>query len=327
MATIGSLLPNGQQQFVDANGAPLSGGSVYFYVPGSTTPKFTYQNPALTVPNTNPVVLNAAGRAIIWGSGDYREVVVDQYGNTVWDQVTYGFVPPTTSVPTSYTGLDTGPINAMVVALTPTPASMAALVGVPIFVKVAITNTAVTPTLDVGGGPFNVTTVGAGGVAGVNPGSMAAGKWVTLVWDGTQFQFLDRVGTASLAMIQAGTDFISPITSLGLAAGFSASLPFAGGANTANYQKFPNGLIIQWGNFTPGTGFRDLLTLPTSFPNRAHCSIGTSVTGASNVPIVVTMNPNTAAPVTQEQVSLSGWTGAAFALGPGTNMSFICIGI
>lgn len=85
-----TLLPNGQQQFTDSNGQPLAGGSVYFYVPGTTTAKFTYQNPALTTPNTNPVVLNSAGRAVVWGSGLYREVVYDSAGNLIWDQLTTG---------------------------------------------------------------------------------------------------------------------------------------------------------------------------------------------------------------------------------------------
>lgn len=88
------LLPNGQQQFTDVNGAPLAGGSVFFYVPNTTTPKFTYQDPGLTVPNTNPVILNAAGRAIVWGTGTYREIVYDQFGTLIWDQLTSGFTNP-----------------------------------------------------------------------------------------------------------------------------------------------------------------------------------------------------------------------------------------
>lgn len=85
-----ALLPNAQQQFCDANGAPLAGGLVYFYVVGTTTPKTTYKDSALTVPNTNPVILDAAGRATIWGSGLFRQVLLDVFGNTVWDGVTSG---------------------------------------------------------------------------------------------------------------------------------------------------------------------------------------------------------------------------------------------
>ncbi|PYE21327.1 pectate lyase-like protein [Paraburkholderia silvatlantica] len=85
---MGTLLPNAVQTFTGPNGTPLSGGSVYFYIPGTTTPKNTWQDPNLTVLNTNPVILNANGQAIIWGSGEYRQQVYDAVGNLIWDQVT-----------------------------------------------------------------------------------------------------------------------------------------------------------------------------------------------------------------------------------------------
>ncbi len=85
-----SLLPNASQQFCDSNGQPLAGGLVYFYVPGTSTPKNTWQDQGLTVLNVNPVVLNSAGRAIIWGSGSYRQLVTDVNGNSIWDQITVG---------------------------------------------------------------------------------------------------------------------------------------------------------------------------------------------------------------------------------------------
>jgi hypothetical protein len=85
---MGTLLPNAVQTFTGPNGTPLSGGSVYFYIPGTTTPKNTWQDPAQTILNTNPVVLNANGQAIIWGSGQYRQQVYDANNNLIWDQVT-----------------------------------------------------------------------------------------------------------------------------------------------------------------------------------------------------------------------------------------------
>ena len=85
-----ALLPNAQQQFCDANGQPLAGGSVNFYEVGTTTPKNTYQDSALSVVNTNPVILDSAGRATIWGSGNYRQVLYDVFDNMIWDGVTSG---------------------------------------------------------------------------------------------------------------------------------------------------------------------------------------------------------------------------------------------
>lgn len=83
-----ALLPNAKQFFVDANGAPLAGGTVAFYVPGTTVPKDTWQDAAGTILNTNPVILDSSGRAVIYGSGSYRQIVKDSLGNTIWDQNT-----------------------------------------------------------------------------------------------------------------------------------------------------------------------------------------------------------------------------------------------
>lgn len=86
-----ALLPNGEQTFVDANGLPLAGGSVYFYVPSTTTLSPTWKDAGQVVQNSNPVVLDSAGRAIIFGVGTYRQVVKDVLGNTIWDQPTQSF--------------------------------------------------------------------------------------------------------------------------------------------------------------------------------------------------------------------------------------------
>jgi hypothetical protein len=83
-----SVLPSGMTQFSDGNGAPYAGGHVYMYVPSTTTPKTTYQDPYGHTPNQNPISLDANGRAIIWGTGVYRQVLQDLYGNVVWDQLT-----------------------------------------------------------------------------------------------------------------------------------------------------------------------------------------------------------------------------------------------
>lgn len=81
-------LPDGKSQFLDANGNPLAAGYVYHYIPSTSTPKDTYQDINATILNTNPVVLDAAGRAVIFGTGAYRQVVTDSLGNQQWDQVT-----------------------------------------------------------------------------------------------------------------------------------------------------------------------------------------------------------------------------------------------
>lgn len=84
------LLPNGKQSFFDLNGDPLVGGKVYFYVPETLVPKDTWQDSEQLVLNTNPVVLDERGEAVIYGVGTYRQILKDANGNTIWDQPTVG---------------------------------------------------------------------------------------------------------------------------------------------------------------------------------------------------------------------------------------------
>lgn len=87
-STTQGLIPNGKATFLDQNGKPLTSGKVYFYIPNTTTPKTTYQDINGTVANTNPVVLDAAGRALLWGTGNYRQQVFDKNNNLIWDVTT-----------------------------------------------------------------------------------------------------------------------------------------------------------------------------------------------------------------------------------------------
>lgn len=57
-----SALAGAGQQFFDNNGNPLSGGKLYSYEAGTTTPKATYTTSAGNVAHTNPIVLDSAGR-------------------------------------------------------------------------------------------------------------------------------------------------------------------------------------------------------------------------------------------------------------------------
>lgn len=70
----------------DENGAPLSGGKVYTYAAGTTTPLATYTTSTGGTPNTNPVILDSSGRANIWidGSKLYKFIVKDSSDATIY---------------------------------------------------------------------------------------------------------------------------------------------------------------------------------------------------------------------------------------------------
>lgn len=49
-------------QFFDNNGVILSGGKIYTYAAGTTTPQATYTSASGATPHANPIILDSAGR-------------------------------------------------------------------------------------------------------------------------------------------------------------------------------------------------------------------------------------------------------------------------
>jgi hypothetical protein len=73
MATILASLPFVPARWFDNSGNILSGGKLYFYAAGTTTPKDTYSNYLGTTPNANPVILDSSGHAVVFlGTGLYK---------------------------------------------------------------------------------------------------------------------------------------------------------------------------------------------------------------------------------------------------------------
>lgn len=55
----------------------LSGGKIYTYIAGTSTPKTTYTDSAAGTPNANPVILDSQGYADIWLDGTYKFIIKD----------------------------------------------------------------------------------------------------------------------------------------------------------------------------------------------------------------------------------------------------------
>lgn len=77
-------------QYLDNNGKPLAGGKLWTYQAGTNTPVASYTSSLGDVPNTNPVILDSAGRGSIWlAPGNYKLVLMDKNDVVIWskDQV------------------------------------------------------------------------------------------------------------------------------------------------------------------------------------------------------------------------------------------------
>lgn len=210
MATI---LPLAETQFNDALGVPLAGGSVYFYMPNTTTLKDTYQDANQTIANSNPVILDSAGRAIIFGSGAYRQVVYDALGNLIWDQTTSESVVGQTS----FGGTSTGSANAQIVSA----GTFSGADGSVINFTAGFTNTgAMTVQVGPSGSPIAVLKNGPSGPVNLVAGDIAAGNIYSISYSvslGT-FQLLQSIPPvitiASQAQAQTGTDNTTVMTPL-----------------------------------------------------------------------------------------------------------------
>lgn len=75
-------------QFFDNNGVPLSGGLLYSYLAGTSTPAATYTTNAGSVANANPIVLDSSGRPPneVWLTGgiSYKFVLQTSAGTQIW---------------------------------------------------------------------------------------------------------------------------------------------------------------------------------------------------------------------------------------------------
>jgi len=80
-------------QFFTDNGAILSGGMIYTYAAGGTTPLATYTDRTGATPNANPIILDAAGRtpSQVWSTEGllYKYVVKTSTNTTIrsWDNI------------------------------------------------------------------------------------------------------------------------------------------------------------------------------------------------------------------------------------------------
>lgn len=96
------LAPNARWQGRNQTGQPCVGGKLYTYVNETVVPKATYQNYQHTIPNTNPVILDAKGEAnIYWDPNElYTIKLFTADDEEVYTQDNYPVVDDSVSPPT-----------------------------------------------------------------------------------------------------------------------------------------------------------------------------------------------------------------------------------
>jgi hypothetical protein len=174
---IGSVSPVGIQQFHDNNGDPLAGGKLLFFEAGTSTLTPAYADFNLTTPLSNPVILDAGGRApqLFLAATSYKQVLQDALGVTLW--TADNIVTPTALRSTTATSSITGTNHNV-----PVPA------GIISFLTFSNT-TPLTVTGFSGGTPGQILIIRAGQNAPVflehlNSGSLANNQLFNFVGSG-----------------------------------------------------------------------------------------------------------------------------------------------
>jgi microcystin-dependent protein len=257
-----TLLPNGMQTFLDGNGAPVAGGCVYFYVPGTTTPKDTYSDPTAATANTNPVQLDAAGRAIIYGVGTYRQIVTQPGtnpgfpcapgGTQEWDQLT----ADTASAVVIYAGASAGTPNSITV----TAPSFTGQDGQVINYISTNTNTAAATLNPSGFGAIQIVRDSATGPGALTGGELVATNAVSVIYDANAgvFHILSPVNWPNTAGVPIGT--VIPV------AGFTA----------------PTNYAFAYGQAVSRTTYASLLTALTLGQTGSISSVSPTITGLAD---------------------------------------------
>ena len=260
----GTLLPNGEQQFIDNNGAPLASGTVTFYVPGTTTLKNTWSNSAQTTLNTNPVVLDSGGRAVIYGSGAYRQVVKDQNGNVIWDQLT----SDTSSASNlGWGATSSGTANTQTISA----GTFTGVDGQTLYFLAGYTNTG-SMTLNVNGtGATGVLKDGAGGPIFLTGGEVVAGAIIGVTYSIATGQFHLNTNNNQWTPGQIG-EFAMASCPAGWTAANGAAV-----SRTVTYSGLYAAIGTTWGSGDGSTTFN----LP-DFRGMFLRGTGTNATGSSS---------------------------------------------
>jgi microcystin-dependent protein len=107
-----SFLAGAGSQFFDDSGVPLSGGLIYTYTAGGTTPLITYTSISGLIANSNPIVLDSAGRVNeVWiPEGVSYKMVVQNANNVIVG--TFDNLNPVPTLPVSIANGGTGATTA-----------------------------------------------------------------------------------------------------------------------------------------------------------------------------------------------------------------------
>jgi hypothetical protein len=319
-------------QFFDDNGDVLSGGKLYTYAAGTTTPAATYTTNTGSASHTNPIVLDAAGRvpAEIWlPVGQQFKFTVKTSTETLIG--TYDNILPIND-PGSINSLLSNVTGTNAIAATATPTITSYSTGATYSFVAANANTgAVTISID----GLTVKSITKAGSIALVAGDIQAGGMVHVQYDGTRFQLLNNVvygGSVTNATISGTTTITGATITGGTVSGLTTDLAIADGGTGASTALAAFDALKQAATATyvgavelatdaeviTGTDITRAMT-PASF-RAGNIVSGTAVVSTSGTSIDFTSIPSWAKRITVlfSGVSLSGSSSILVQIGSAT---------
>jgi len=295
-------------QFFDDNGNPLTGGKVYTYAAGTTTPLATYTTSTGAVANTNPIILDAAGRTPneIWLiAGTLYKFIVQTSVNVLVG--TYDGLPAIND-PYSINSLLGSVTGTNTIAAVATPSLTAYAAGATYAFIAANTNTAAA-TLSIDG--LAAKSITKNGSATLTAGDVQIGKLTWVQYDGTTFQLINNIVYGG--SITNG-NIVSLTTPLGAASGGTGLSTI-----TANAVMLGNGIsTVQ--TVAPGTIGNGLVSTGSIWAASPRGGIPPGLSSG----LKIQATSNTAVTVTATQIAIGSTTGTytpntiSLTLGTGT---------
>lgn len=277
---------------VNAVGAPYIGGQLFFYASGTTTPLATYQDQALTIPNSNPVIADSTGHFgnIFLQALPYKVALEDTNGVPIWT------FDPVEGIPSISSAM------APVVAATTVGAAFNELAagGGTVGGNLAVDGTVVAAGA-IGGASLTATGGISGGAGGNFVGEVVCGSFAT-----TGLAIGVTRSPADTTSAFATTAFVNP-----------ASVVANPGSRTN-----PDGTIDKWGSFAGAVGTAGTVSFAVQFPTTCvHVDIVFSVPGGGTSSAIIRRS---APSVTGFAFYWDSWSGTG--AGNSTTISWRAIG-
>lgn len=219
----------------DASGNPLSGGKIYTYSAGTTSPKDTWQDHLKVTPHANPIVLDAQGKKLVFADGTYKFRIDDSAGVTLYthDNLLFGFDDGAYV----YLGTSAGTATAQTASASPALSGYVAGQVFRMIIGGGLGSTGTSPTAHT----LNINGLGAKNIVenygSSNPtiGTWVAGAMIELLYDGTNFRIMN---------VPTGWQAFSP--SLSVPAGNATAISYAISSFKRHGREVHFDLVASW---------------------------------------------------------------------------------